>query len=513
MKLLIHRALSLSVAALMIAPGTVAAQAAQCSIEYGKPGQVKDANNALAKVALFAGKPAEINSAIREALSKIQKDEAKVIAQNPVGRSMVLGNIYAELAAMPENQAPVNRGSIGLVANPTGTVDLVAAADSMYDAVEAAQPACREETEAGRRKVYAQLVNEAVNQYNRQQADSALSLAMRGLAVYDGYPLSYIAYNIRGNALQSKDDLEGATAAFLRMAELMKSGDTSLVEERKNTMLSVANLMLAHAEALEADAKTRKVQNAIAHLEGYLREFPGDAKAEGVLARAQIMSGDEAAAARVFGAMAANPDKYSDAQLFETGVNAARADKSKEATALFEAGLRKNPWSRDALFNIAITLQKEEKFDEAEKHLRKLVTVDPENPEVYQVFALNFRGLVEIAKKAADKKPATSPEAKAYAALNDSLLAYYTRFSEAPVKVTFNLWSPEGGKNVLAGNIENLTDAEKSYALKFDFLDATGNVVVSKEVPVPAVAAKSAKSFRVEADGEGVVAFRYAPLK
>jgi hypothetical protein len=159
-----------------------------------------------------------------------------------------------------------------------------------------------------------------------------------------------------------------------------------------------------------------------------------------------------------------------------------------------------------------LTLQKLERWNDADGYLRRLVKLDPENPEVYQVFALNYQGLAKIAKEAATKKPDTSPEAKAYAAVNDSLLLYFKRYQDAPVKVTFNLWSHDGDKHVLAGTVENLTDAEKSYTLKFDFLSATGDVVTSKEASVVSVASKRTKSFRLEVDGTAVIAFRYAPL-
>jgi tetratricopeptide (TPR) repeat protein len=381
----------------------------------------------------------------------------------------------------------------------------------MMDIVEASNAACREETEGPRRKVYASLVNEAVNLYNSQQVDSALVLARRGLSVYDDYRLAYIAYNIQGNALQTKDSLDAAVASFKKMAELMK-GDTSIVDERQNVMTNIATVLLAQAEQLEGEAKTAKVADASRYLEAYLQEFPGDAKAEGILARAQIMSGDASAAERVFGQMTSSPDKYTDTQLFEAGVNAARAEKSKEAVALFEAGLKKNPYSRDALFNISLTHQKLENYAEAEKHLRTLVTIDPENPEVYQIFALNYQSLARIAKDAAARKPATSPEAKHYAAMNDSLLKYFQRYQDAPVKVSFNLFSHDGTKHTLAGTIENLTDAEKNYTLKFEFLDAAGNVVTTKDAQLDAVGAKGSKGFRLEVEGDGVIAFRYAPL-
>jgi hypothetical protein len=124
-----------------------------------------------------------------------------------------------------------------------------------------------------------------------------------------------------------KDDLNGAVESFTKMATLMK-GDTALVDDRKSTMTNVASVLLGQAESLDGEAKTAKVAQATAYLQAYLVEFPGDAKAEATLARAQIMSGDASAAERVFGAMVATPDKYTDQALFEAGVNAARADQA-----------------------------------------------------------------------------------------------------------------------------------------------------------------------------------------
>ncbi|MGQ0650060.1 MAG: tetratricopeptide repeat protein [Gemmatimonadaceae bacterium] len=519
---------------LMIAPAALSAQAA-CTIELGKPGQIKDANNALAKAALFQGKPDQVTAAVKDAFAKLQKDEAKVIAQNPTGRAMVIGSAFVELASLPNGTEPVTRASIGLAGD--GTIDLVAGADSMFDMVEATNAACKDQTEEYRRKVYAALVNQAVNAYNNQQVDSALALANRSLVVYDGYKLAYIAYNIQGNARQSKDDMNGAIESFTKMTDLMK-GDTALVDERKSTMNNLAQVILGHAEALEGDAKKAKVAQAVAFLEGYLKEFPGDAKAEATLARAQIMSGDESAAARVFGAMAANPEKYTDTQLFEAGVNAARAEKSKEAAALFEAGLKKNPYSRDALFNIALTLQRLDRNSEADGYLRRLIDVDPENPEAYQVMALNYQTTakanktqIDSLRKAAldaanDKKStmaqknATAASIKArldpkeadFKAANDSLLKYFTRYQNAKAKVTFNLWSHDGTKHVLAGNVDNLSEAAQDYVVKFDFIDASGTVIASKEASIAGIAAKGSKAFRLEVDGAGIIAFKYAPF-
>lgn len=495
--------------ALALAPASAWAQA-KCEIDEKKPNQVKDAANLLTRAELPLGKPEDKLKQVTQAVTLLTKEPEK-LAANAAGRNWLLGRAYVALAAVPGNEGAVSRASVGIATSPEGTIDLVAAADTAFDALEAAMPGCRDQTEEYRRGVYAKLVNEAVNIYNQQKVDSAGALATRALSIYDGYPLSYIAYNILGNVQQSKDDISGAVGSFQKMAALMK-GDTALVDERKNVMVNVGQLLIAQGENLEGDAKKAKMQEASTYLQAFLAEFPGDAKAQGALARAQIASGDAAAAERVFGEMIAGPDKYSDTQLFEAGVNAARAERPKEASQLFMAGLKKNPYSRDGLFNLSVTLQNMEQWDEMRDPLTRLIAIDPENPDNYRLWATYYQGRAKGAKDAAAKKPATSPEAKAYAAINDSLLKYFERMQKAPVKVGFNLWAHDGTKHTLAGSVENLTEGEKSYTLKFEFLNAAGNVVTSKEAVVEGVASKTAKSFRLEVDGEGIVAFRYAPL-
>jgi tetratricopeptide (TPR) repeat protein len=492
-----------------------AAQAAPgaCAIDDGKPGQVKDARNAIVKAELI-GKPEDKIKAFAEAIGKLTnpKDEAKVVAANPTGRQMVLGRALANIAAQPNQPTVVTRGSIGYGSSPEAQIDIVAAADSAFDAVEASNAACHADLEENRRRIYAPMVNSAVNLYNDRKVDSAEALVRKALTVYDDYKLAYIAYNILGNIQQTKSDMPGAIGSFRKMAALMK-GDTALVDERKNTMVMVSQLMMQEGENLEGDKKAAAMKEVVAYMENeYLKEYPGDVKGQAAVARAQILSGDKEAATKLFTDMSSNPDKYTDTQLFEAGVGAARAEQAPAATALFEAGLKKNPYSRDGLFNLAATLSTSEAWDKLPAVMNRLIEVDPENPDNYRIWALFYQARAKQLKPLAERKPATDPNVVAFNATNDSLLKYFKRFNEAPVKVQFSLFSHDGAKHVLSGLVENNGDAAKAFTLKFDFLDNTGKTVTSKEVAVPEIPAKGSKSFRLEVEGAGIVAFKYAPL-
>jgi tetratricopeptide (TPR) repeat protein len=474
--------------------GMVRAQApAKCEIDDGKPGQVKDARNALVTAGLL-GKPDEKKKQITKAIGLLTTPQANA---NPVGRNWLLGRALVTLSAMPDQPTVAPKASLGYAGAPADQVDLVLAADSAFDVVEQAMPQCESETEQYRRVPYVPLVNQAVNLYNAKQVDSAVALAERALAIY---PKSPVAYNVIGNARQSKEDIPGAVDAFKKMLVAIGT-DTAYADEKKQVMMNIGQLLASEAEGAEGAKKQEYAKQAADAYQAYLKEYPNDAGAQSGLARAQLLAGDSASAAKIYTDMLAAPDKYSDMQLLEAGVNAARAERAKEASQLFEAGLKKNPYYRDGLFNLGVTYLSTNQLEKMPPILDRLTTVDPNNPENYRLWVNYFQDKVK-----AEKNPATKKQ------LSDSVLKYFKMFSEPTVKVSFNLFSRESGKATLAGNIENLGTAPKTYTLKVDFLDNTGNTVATQEATVGAVDPKTSKPFRITAETEGIAAFKYAPL-
>jgi len=506
------RSASLALSLLAAATLPAMAQGEACRIDYGKPGQVKDANKAV-ETSEVIGKPEDKRKAFVRAVTLLTKEPEKVRV-NQVAANMVLGRALIDLAGLPDMPRTVRRGDIGFTLDPDATIDLLATADSLLESVESTMPACREETEAWRRGPYSTLVNDAVNAYNAQQIDSAEAVVRRALMIYDGYPVAYFGYNILGNIQQSKDDMPGAIASFKKVAELMK-GDTSVVTDRKTTVILVAQLMIDQGEKVEGEARTALMNEVVTYLQDYLKEFPGDMKAQSAIATAQLKSGDVTAARRLFDEMLANPDRYTDLNLLEAGVGAARASQNAMAAQLFEAGLKKNPYSRDGLFNLATVYTDSllGKIDQIPEVLKRLNAVDPENPDNAQLGALYWQARARILRAPAEGKDLPDPAAVAFKMANDSLLHYYEKYQNAKVKVSFNLFSHDEGRHVLAGSIDNRSDEEKSYTIRFEFMDAAGTVLDTRELSVEGVKGKGSKSFRVElTDKPGVAAFRYAPF-
>ena len=94
--------------------------------------------------------------------------------------------------------------------------------------------------------------------------------------------------------------------------------------------------------------------------------------------------------------------------------------------------------------------------------------------------------------------------------------------------MSFSEFSHDGPKHTLKGDIESTAEQEQDVRVTFEFLDAKGQVVASKEaqVKVPARSCKGAgtgrgaaqsctpgkQSFVVEVDQPGISAFRYQPV-
>src|SRR3712207_4637916 len=126
--------------AIAIATGSAGAQGNNCSIDQKNPGEVKKAADALGRAQLPIGNPDDKKKQLRTAVQTLTDNPDKI--GNPAGRNLVLGQALSVWLAQPGTPAVMKRGDVGYKANPDGTVDLAAAADSAFDAVEAANPGC-----------------------------------------------------------------------------------------------------------------------------------------------------------------------------------------------------------------------------------------------------------------------------------------------------------------------------------------------------------------------------------
>ncbi|HYU54185.1 MAG TPA: hypothetical protein VEK37_14635, partial [Gemmatimonadaceae bacterium] len=111
---------------------------------------------------------------------------------NPTARNYLRGEAYIIYLMQPNTPAVVQRSVLGLTSNPTGTIDLYAAADSAFSMVEKASPECVPLIAQWRQqKPWLNALNGAINALNAGKLDSAEILAKRSLVLDRRAPYAY----------------------------------------------------------------------------------------------------------------------------------------------------------------------------------------------------------------------------------------------------------------------------------------------------------------------------------
>ena len=529
------------VPALLVAglAATASAQQKACDIDESTPQQVTRAVLDI-QIAQTAAKPEDAASKLKDAIKLLHEGDMK---RNPVGRSYELGRTLVLFTTQPTVQnGMTTRGALGFTDNPTAAYDLYAGIDSAFSVVESTQPECEGTTAQWRQqKPWVDLVNKAIEAANADKMDSAVYLANRSLLLSKNAPYAFYVLAIDA---QKKDKYMDAINQF--KAGIAAAKDTTQADFRRQMLQASGTLAADAAEQATGAEKTAYLNEAKAAFTA-LAADPGtkfaDAARSGQ-ARLATISGDTAAIKGTYADALANPSAFNYPQLMSAAVTAAKANQNKDAIKLFEAARAVNPYHRDALYNLARLYMLDSAYSQGIPVVRQLLSVDPSNPDNYQLIAIAYAAQQKaytakqraadstakaLGRKAGDpkasaaaKRVAIDSAARIQKVINsyadsaktvlDSALKYNNMITSIPARVVFNEFSPGDGKITLGGQITNQTDAARSFTLKIDFLDKSGNVVSSQSVDVPAVEPKRSKPFRAEGTGAGIVAFRYAPI-
>jgi hypothetical protein len=336
---------------------------------------------------------------------------------------------------------------------------------------------------------------------------------------------------VLGNLAQKRDSVRQAINYFKQTVE--KSGsDTSYADLKRQTALAAANLAQTAAGSASGADKAAYLSDAKWGYELVANDPKAGNYADQArtgLAQLAAASGDTAAVRATYAPQLSNPGQYTFQQLLNAGVTAARAQQVPDATTLFEAAYKKNPYHRDVLYNLAIMYLNGDKYAKVVPVVRELVAVDPSNGENYRLFTIAYaneqkafnekiKSYNALAKKAKLPKTVKAYEdsARFYfdsaKAVADSALKYNTIAEGFPMKVAFNEFSNQEDKSTLGGTITNSSDQSQTYTMKVDFLDASGKVVSSQTTTVGPVAPGQSGRFSVSGSGAGIAGFRYAPL-
>ncbi len=469
------------------------AWAQACVIETGKPALLVGARRYVTHIG--AGerqgeKPGHVRAGSRVLLEQTDKID------NQLGRWYLLGKLYTLWlrSEHPDATPMTTRGYLTLAGDPKAEVDLYEQIAMAFDKVEALNPACVDSTRPYRMSLYGELYNAALELRNDGQLDSAETLARRALVLNSK---STGSWNIIASVRNGKEDRAGYLDALNKVIEVAKA-DPDGLELAKSAMFNIGVMKLNEAIELQGDAQLARAKEAEQMFREYLAVAPGAGDAATALARALRLQGDESGMEGIYASMLNEPTKFTPAQLFEAGVGTMEGDEYGIAIRLFESGLERNPYFRDALFNLANAYFLTDSAAKMLSTLQRLVAVDPSNAD-------NFR-LMAGAWQAVGKTRTEPSEIKA---AQDSILFYLEKSQTLPVHVKLG-WVPTRGAGVVDVTVENRSDAARSYEIDIEFLDAKGAVVMTGKASVADVAAKFAKQVRVEVQGDGIVAYRYS---
>jgi tetratricopeptide (TPR) repeat protein len=420
---------------------------------------------------------------------------------NALGKNFLLGQAYMLMTTQQGVSIESPRSALGLTTNPTGMVNLFAAADSAFTIVEKLSPNCVAMTTQWRRlRPWINTLNSSMNALNAGSLDSAEFYANRALLIDRGAPY---AYSVLGSVAAKRKNYTAAND-FWNKALAAAGTDSTYADVKMKTMYEQADALATAANAATGADKQRLARQAIAAWNNYLTLSTDDyiiANTIDTLIGLYRAAGDSASMSAIYTPILANTSKYGENALIHAGVAATKSGHSPDGVKLFEAARTLNPYSRDALYNLALTYYGANQPEKMFPIVKDLIALDPSNPDDQLLYAFAYQSLY---------KTATSPKLKK--TYSDSLV-YFNGVSEnATVKVGVTDFQRGDKETTLGGTIENRGTTAKTYTLSVDFLGKSGAVLGTQQVTVGPVAAKASQAFKVTLPAGGVYGFRYKPV-
>jgi tetratricopeptide (TPR) repeat protein len=438
---------------------------------------------------------AQKDSLLRQAVTSLTS--TKMDEQKDFGRDYLLAEALVLEAADTAIDPVGQRGSFGFKRDSAVQVDILATADTLLSTLATKKPDCAATADNMRQQAYVPLTNAALGEINAHNYGRADTLAHRAVSIYTKSP--YV-YNALGSVDITKKDYTGAKENFEKVVSLSAS-DTNYRKLKNVAMYNLAVVSSTLADTTKGSDHQAAADSAVTAWKAYAAANPSDPNAQAGLTHALQASGDTAQAKALYSDMLSNPSKYTEMQLFQSAIAAAQAKDEVTAVKLFQDGMKTNPYFREALYYVANSEFNNGQIDSLMPTVRRLVSIDPNNPDDYRLLA----GAYQL--RARD---ATDPKIKR--AMQDSTLQALKKFQAPKVGLTVTNFANDGQHMSIAGKIENFSDSARTYTPKFSFIDATGNIVGSKDASPVTVRPKQTGTFALSADVKGAVAYKYAPL-
>ena len=518
-----YQAARRALAALLVSVPLHAQAAAKCDLPLQSHPKMLTAGMQFNAAFKEKSTPADKVKALQATVKSLTDDVTGFPAAVQPSRNFLLSQALLVWMEQPGTGMSENRGKLGYTADAAGTIDIPAALDTAFRAISAAKPECSDSLRLYGKSVWGQLINKAVTFSNAQQQDSAEYYARRSMLFDDK---QYYAYNIMANVALTKNDTSGMIEWFTKTADVTAaSTDTNAIKVRDNMVLNLASLYNNAAVDATGPKKAELSAKAADAYKRYLGYYPNDLTTKMRLMRLSGSTLDSAGATKFVDEILAGSSTVSDVQLTTVGSEfTSPANKFYAAgLRLFDAALKKNPNSRDALYNSAVTLNNLERFEEMRPFVVKIRQIDPNNTSVFNL-ARNIQTAGKLAvqtraNKGVRPKPGTqvmlTPVQQAQLKVfNDSLVYYTTLMQNTTPAVDIKNFSPAADGASLTVEMEVPAGKPASaYGITVEFLDAASAVVATQTAQSKSIAAGTSDTVTVTGKGSGIVAFRYRVAK
>jgi tetratricopeptide (TPR) repeat protein len=427
-------------------------------------------------------------------------------------------------------------------------------ADSAFDKVENALPGCKNDIAQYRQNVWATVANKGIEGLREGDNDKAKTHFRLANELYADDPTASFYL---GTVFATEDDADSALYYYKQSAR-RSQGDTANAEIHEKSVQNVARIY----QVLEQH------DSAAVWYREYRKIRPDDPEGLTGHASSLLAAGDTAAAVTLYDSLLAKADVMDPLDLFRTGVALFRTNRADRAALAFEAGLKRNPYYRNGLFNLtnayfqlAQIAQEGNQAAAMREYARKMVdagrrllAVDPRNGQVIRLVAAGYQLLsrddstdlwlkraneltwevdVQVAREASGGyevqgliKPIVPTRIHA---LRDSITRDSTRLEQVRQMIQTGT-DPQTGRAIPASQRSQLNQRQTTLqrrltglrqelqrlqasvsipAITFEFLNAAAAVVATETVAAQSVEPNAPKEFQLTATGEGIVAWRY----
>jgi tetratricopeptide (TPR) repeat protein len=382
--------------------------------------------------------------------------------------------------------------------------DLIGADSSFRKAEALGDADCRRAVGQLRRLEFVPLQNAAVEQIQAHQLDSGLALYRRAHLIYRDEPRSFLNM---ANVFTQQDNTDSAVIYF-RLG--IATGDDPRANDlRAAALLNVARLLHRAGRFAAADTAYR----------AYLERKPRDMEALTNLASVLTNLNRPEEAAAIFDSILAHPDSLPSFALFETGVALFRQDRYPMAARAFELGLEKNPFLRDALFNLVNTYVAANDTARALPAAKRLVAADSMNRGSIRLLAAAYQRMgagarLQDSTRRARRDTSAARFRRIHQAYADSTLRQLMRQDSLPWEFTVSRFEPHDSTAVLRGVVQNLQERPlRAFTIVLEFVNATGDVLAHENLEVPELGpvgrTGDTYDFNLIASGRGILAYRY----